>query len=147
MPFDPSTYQWIRAFHIIAVVAWFAGLFYMPRLFVYHSSAEDKISRDRFEIMEAKLYRIIMRPAMIVSVVLGLLLLASAWQSYGAAVWMWIKLALVVGLLGYHHVCGSIIRGFAAGSEERSEKFFRIFNEVPTLFLILIVILVVVKPF
>ena len=97
MPFDPSTYQWIRAFHIIAVIAWFAGLFYMPRLFVYHASADDKISRDRFEIMEAKLYRIIMRPAMIVTVVLGLLLLASAWQSYGTAVWMWIKLALVEG--------------------------------------------------
>lgn len=140
-------YLWLMAFHIIAVVAWFAGLFYLPRLFVYHSTAEDVVSRARFRTMEDKLYRIIMRPAMIATVVLGAWLLALRWPAFSTAGWLWLKLAGVVALLGYHHYCGRLIRAFAADENLHSEKFYRMFNEMPTLLLIAIVILVVVKPF
>ena len=142
-----SAYPWLKAFHIIGVVAWFAGLFYLPRLFVYHASAGDAVSRERFQVMEAKLYRIIMRPAMIVAVVFGLVTLALGWSAFAASGWLWLKLAAVVALLGYHHYCGRLIRDFAAGETPHSERFLRIFNEVPALLLILIVVLVVVKPF
>jgi protoporphyrinogen IX oxidase len=140
-------YPWLMAFHIIAVVAWFAGLFYLPRLFVYHTTAEDQAGRERFEMMESKLYRVIMRPAMIASIVLGVMLLVLAWQAFAAAGWIWAKLAGVVALVGYHHYCGRLIRDFAAGQNRHSEKFYRLFNELPTVLLIIIVILVVVKPF
>jgi putative membrane protein len=140
-------YPWLMAFHIIGVVTWFAGLFYLPRLFVYHASAADAVSRQRFQIMERKLYRIIMRPAMIITVVFGVWLLIIAWTAFVASVWLWLKLAGVVALLGYHHYCGHLIRAFAAEQNPHSEKFYRMFNELPALLLIAIVILVVVKPF
>ncbi|MDP6451630.1 MAG: CopD family protein, partial [Lentisphaeria bacterium] len=109
--------------------------------------SEDQISRDRFEVMESKLYRIIMRPSMIASLVLGIWLMVLTWQSYGACVWLWTKIALVVALLGFHHFCGVTIRRFTGNENPNGEKFFRIVNEVPSLLLILIVILAVVKPF
>jgi putative membrane protein len=140
-------YPWLMAFHIIGVVAWFAGLFYLPRLFVYHVSAEDTVSRERFQLMESKLYRVIMRPAMIVTIVFGLWMLVAAWSAFAASVWLWLKLAGVVALLGYHHYCGRLIRAFAAEQNRHSEKFYRLFNELPSLLLVAIVILVVVKPF
>lgn len=140
-------YPWLMAFHIIALVAWFAGLFYLPRLFVYHASAEDAVSRERFIVMESKLYRVIMRPAMIATLVFGVWLLVLAWPAFAASVWLWLKLAGVVALLGYHHYCGRLIRAFAAEKNTHSEKFLRAFNEIPTVLLIAIVVLVVVKPF
>ena len=140
-------YLWLKAFHIVAVVAWFAGLFYLPRLFVYHVSADDTVSRERFQVMESKLYRVIMRPAMIATLVLGVWLLVLAWSPFAASGWLWLKLAGVVALLGYHHYCGRLIRSFAAGENPHSETFYRLFNELPTLLLITIVVLVVVKPF
>lgn len=142
-----SGYLWLKALHIIGVVAWFAGLFYLPRLFVYHCTAEDAASRERFQVMENKLYRIIMRPAMLVAVVFGLWTLVLGWSAFAASGWLWLKLAGVVALLGYHHYCGRLIRHFATGQMPHSERFLRIFNEVPALLLVLIVILVVVKPF
>jgi protoporphyrinogen IX oxidase len=142
-----TLYLWLKAFHIISLVAWFAGLFYLPRLFVYHVATEDEVGRARFKTMESKLYRVIMRPSMIATVVLGLALLAAGWSAFAPTVWLWLKLTGVVALLGYHHYCGRLIRAFAADQSPHSERFYRIFNEVPALLLIAIVVLVVVKPF
>jgi putative membrane protein len=139
-------YLWIKAFHIIAVVTWFAALFYLPRLFVYHAQSEDSISRERFKIMERKLYRGIMTPSMLIAVTLGLwmLWLQPAWLSQG---WLHAKLALVAALVVYHFVCGGILKRFAADNNTRSHVFYRWFNEAPVFVLLGAVILVVVKPF
>jgi putative membrane protein len=140
-------YLWLKALHIIGVVCWFAALFYLPRLFVYHASTEDTPGRERFKLMEDKLYRIIMRPSMLITVVFGLWILALGWSAFSASGWLWLKLAGVVALLGYHHYCARLMRDFATDQNRHSERFYRIFNEVPALLLVLIVILVVVKPF
>ncbi|WP_271410413.1 protoporphyrinogen oxidase HemJ [Pseudomonas sp. Q1-7] len=139
-------YLWLKALHIIAVICWFAGLFYLPRLFVYHAMAEDESSRERFKVMERKLYRGIMGPSMVATLVFGLwmLYLNPAWLSQG---WLHAKLTLVVLLIGYHHACGGLLKRFARGENRRGHVFYRWFNEVPVLFLIAIVILVVIKPF
>ncbi|MCP1605932.1 putative membrane protein [Pseudomonas citronellolis] len=139
-------YLWIKALHIVAVVCWFAGLFYLPRLFVYHAMSEDAASRERFQVMERKLYRGIMGPSMILTILLGawMLYLTPGWLSQG---WLHAKLTLVVLLIGYHHACGAMLKRFARGENRRSHVFFRWFNEVPVLFLLAIVILVAVKPF
>lgn len=139
-------YLWIKAFHIIAVVTWFAALFYLPRLFVYHAQSEDSISRERFKIMERKLYRGIMTPSMVVAVGLGLALLwlQPAWLAQG---WLHAKLTLVAALVVYHFVCASILKSFAADNNTRSHVFYRWFNEAPVFVLLGAVILVVVKPF
>ncbi|WPP00391.1 protoporphyrinogen oxidase HemJ [Pseudomonas sp. HR96] len=139
-------YLWIKALHIVSVVCWFAGLFYLPRLFVYHASSEDTASRERFCVMERKLYRGIMLPSMIASLVFGiwLIVLSPGWMSQG---WLHAKLALVFLLIGYHHVCGAQLKRFARAENTRSHKFYRWFNEIPVLILIAVVILVVVKPF
>ncbi|MEQ8861586.1 MAG: protoporphyrinogen oxidase HemJ [Pseudomonadales bacterium] len=141
-----TLYLWIKAFHIIAVVAWFAALFYMPRLFVYHVGTQDTPGRERFKIMEDKLYRVIMRPAMIATLVFGIGMLALS-PGMLAAPWMWLKLLGVVALLGYHHYCARLVQAFAEDHSPHSERFYRMFNEAPTLLLFGIVILVVVKPF
>lgn len=140
-------FLWLKAFHLIAVICWFAGIFYLPRLFVYHAMAEDQVSRERFKIMERKLYRGIMNPSMIVTVVLGLWMLISHWDLYKTQGWMHAKLALVVLLIGYHHMCLVHLKKFAADANTKSHRFFRVFNEIPVLLLAGIVILVVVKPF
>lgn len=139
-------YLWIKALHVIAVVCWFAALFYLPRLFVYHAMSDDEPSKARFIIMERKLYRGIMTPSMVLTVVLGLWLLHlnPAWLKMG---WMHAKLALVALLIGYHFMCANQLKRFARGDNTKSHVFFRWFNEVPVVFLIVIVILVVVKPF
>ena len=142
-----TTYLWLKALHIIGVVCWFAGLFYLPRLFVYHTMAHDAQSRNRFTTMEEKLYRLIMRPSMIVAVVFGLWMLVLAWDALADRIWLWLKLFGVVALLGYHHYCGRLIRDLAANEDSHSERFLRFFNEVPVVLLIALVILVVVKPF
>lgn len=142
-----TLYLWLQAFHIIAVIAWFAGIFYLPRLFVYHAAATDQISQDRFLLMETKLYRIIMNPSMTVTLVLGVWMLIERWQAYSGTYWLWLKIALVVALVGYHHVCLSIIKAFERGEQNRSEKYFRVFNEVPVFILVPAVLLVVIKPF
>ncbi|ASQ45852.1 protoporphyrinogen oxidase HemJ [Legionella clemsonensis] len=137
----------IKAFHIIAMVAWFAGLFYLPRLFVYHAQASDAISIDRFKIMERRLYYGITWPAGIVTTVLGFTLVLFNPSYYLKAGWMHAKLGLVVLLWVYHLTCGHFGRQFAKGENTKSAIFYRVFNELPTLFLIAIVLLVVLKPF
>lgn len=139
-------YLWIKAFHIIAVVCWFAGLFYLPRLFVYHAMSEDSVSQERFKIMERKLYRGIMTPSLIATVILGIwmLMLAPQWLSAG---WLHAKLALILVLLAYHGQCGRLLKNFARDENRHSHVYYRWFNEFPVLVLISVVILVVVKPF
>jgi putative membrane protein len=138
---------WLKAFHIIAVVTWFAALFYLPRLFVYHAMSEDKISKDRFKVMERKLYRGIMTPSMIVVIALGIWMLTFNPSYYFSQGWMHAKLTLVAFLVGYHFMCGSLLKKFAQDINDKGHVFYRWFNEVPVLFLIAIVILVVVRPF
>ena len=141
------TYLWLKAFHIIAVVCWFAGLFYLPRLFVYHAQSTDSISQERFSIMERKLYRGIMHPSLIATLALGISML---YMNPGLLKmgWMHIKLTLLVVLILYHFSLGVIYKRFAQGLNTKSHVFYRWLNEIPTLpALIGIVILVVVKPF
>ena len=144
---DWFSLPWLKAFHIIAMVSWFAGLFYLPRIFVYHSRHAAGPVHEQFCIMERKLYRYIMRPAMIVTVALGLLMADIEWDIVGGEPWFWIKMALVAALLGFHWHNGRMVRQFAEGSNRRSERFFRIYNELPTLVLIGAVVMVVVRPF
>ena len=135
---------WLKAFHIIFVIAWFAGLFYLPRLFVYHATATDAPSNERFKVMERKLYRGIMMPAMILTVASGLWL----WLGYGfTGGWLHAKLTLVVLLLAYHFWMRKLLGDFARDANRRSHVFYRWVNEMPTVLLVAIVILVVVKPF
>jgi protoporphyrinogen IX oxidase len=137
-------YLWIKAFHIIFMVTWFAGLFYLPRLFVYHAMSDDETSNARFKVMERKLYYGITTPGAIITVALGLWL----WLGYGVTGgWLHAKLALVAVLVVYHLWCGRIVRTFREDTNARSHVFYRWFNEFPVLILIAIVILVVVKPF
>ncbi|MBL8444028.1 MAG: CopD family protein [Zoogloeaceae bacterium] len=133
----------LKAFHIIFVVSWFAGLFYLPRLFVNHAMADDAATRDRLALMELKLYRF-MTPLGILAVGLGFWL----WFGYGfAGGWLHAKTTLVLGLIGYHLYCGKLMRDFTAGRNTRSHVWFRVFNEVPVLVLVVVTFLVVLKPF
>lgn len=140
-------YLWIKALHIVSIVCWFAGLFYLPRLFVYHAQSEDTVSQERFSVMERKLYRGIMGPAMIATLAFGIWLIALNPGLFSSGAWIHAKLTLVVLLIGYHHMCGAQVKRFARGENTRSHVFYRWFNEVPVLVLLAIVILVVVKPF
>jgi protoporphyrinogen IX oxidase len=139
-------YEWIKAFHIIAVIAWMAGMLYLPRLFVYHCEADvGSIQSETFKVMERRLFRAIITPAMIATWVFGLWL---AWSGgWFKAPWLHAKLLLVILMSGVHGVLSRYVKDFAADRRRKSQKFFRILNEVPTVLMILIVILVVVKPF
>ena len=137
----------IKALHIISMVAWFAGLFYLPRLFVYHAEAIDSISLDRFKVMERRLYFAITWPAALLTTGFGLWLVAYNYEYYLKAGWFHAKFALVVLLWIYHLLCGHFVKRFAANKNDRKAYFFRLFNEIPTVLLIGIVLLVVIKPF
>ena len=137
---------WILAFHIIMVICWFAGIFYLPRLFVYHAMSNDEISNQRFKIMERKLFWGIMTPSAILATGLGVWLLCLNFQYYMAQGWMHIKLTLVMVLWIYHIVCGKWLRDFKRDANKHSHTFYRWMNELPVLLLVAIVILVVVKP-
>ena len=138
---------WIKAFHIIAVICWFAGIFYLPRLFVYHAMSEDQTSKDRFIIMERKLLNAIMNPSAVLSLGLGAYMLMSYWESYQGSLWIHVKLTMILLLLIYHGFCIHFAKQFANGNNQHSDKFYRIFNEIPVPILITIVIMVVVRPF
>jgi putative membrane protein len=134
-------YEWVLAFHLIAVICWFAALFYLPRLFVYHVMSDDSTSIERFIVMERKLYNGIATPSMIATVVLG------GWLVSISQLWFQLKALLVVILIGYHFACAAHLRQLRDGVNQKSHAYFRLFNEVPVLFLVAIVILVIVKPF
>lgn len=137
---------WILAFHIIFMVAWFAGLFYLPRLYVYHALSSDQISQARFKVMEHKLFWIIMTPAGVLASAFGVWLLCLNWQYYIQQGWMVAKLMLVFFLWVYHISCGFLLQYFKRDQNPFSSVFYRFYNEVPTFFLFAIVILVIVKP-
>ncbi len=133
----------IKSLHIIMVVSWFAGLFYLPRLFVNHAMADDRVTRERLELMERKLYRF-MTPLAVLALVFGLWL----WLGYGfSGGWLHVKLTLVLFLVAYHLYCGKLLRDFVAGRNTRSHVWYRWFNEVPVLVLFAVVFLTVLKPF
>ncbi|HET6726064.1 MAG TPA: protoporphyrinogen oxidase HemJ [Gammaproteobacteria bacterium] len=135
---------WIKAFHVIFMVTWFAGLFYLPRLFVYHAEAADDASRRRFAVMEKRLF-VLMSIGMTATIGFGVWLLVGWWLPPPA--WLEAKIGLVVLLIVYHHYCIKLMRDLAAGRNVKSSRFYRLFNEIPTLFLFAIVILAFVKPF
>jgi putative membrane protein len=137
---------WLKAFHIIAVICWFAGIFYLPRLFVYHAMAQDQATRDHLKIMERKLYRFI-SPFMGFTLIFGVAMIGMNPEYYLKAGWLHAKLALVAPLVIYHFYCGRLVRRFADDANVRSHVFYRWFNELPVLVLFGVVILAVVKPF
>ncbi|MCQ8127193.1 protoporphyrinogen oxidase HemJ [Methylomonas rivi] len=139
---------WLKALHLIFMVTWFAGLFYLPRLFVYHAMSNDEISNERFKVMERKLYYGIMTPGMILTLLFGIWMLADyAWSLYSAAGWLHAKLSLLVLMVIYHLFCGKWLLAFKHDSNQHSHVYFRWVNEVPVIFLIAIVWLAVLKPF
>jgi len=143
------SYLWLKAFHIMAVVTWFAALFYLPRLYVYHTLAiqeGDIKGSERFKVMERKLYRGIMMPSMIATLLLGTALLSFNFSGYMQQGWMHGKLLLVALLIGYHFWCGQLLKRFAQDCNQRTHIWYRVFNELPVFSLIFIVLLVVIKP-
>ena len=140
-------YIWIQSFHVISMVCWFAGLFYLPRLYVYHALAKDKPSIERFKVMERKLYSAIMTPAALLTLLLGFWLVAlQGLDWFKNAEWLHLKIVLVVILTCYHCYLGYVMHQFAKDNNTRGHIFYRFVNELPVLFLILIVILAYVKP-
>jgi putative membrane protein len=137
------TVLWIKSLHIVFMVTWYAGLFYLPRLFVYHAMAEDAAGKERFKVMERKLYWGIMAPGALLTIAFG------AWLwSYGVAgIWFQAKLGVVALTLAYHAYCGKLLLAFARDRNAKSHLWYRWFNEVPVVFLIATVVLAVVKPF
>jgi putative membrane protein len=136
---------WVKSFHIIFVITWFAGLFYLPRLFVYHAMATDAVSIERFKVMERKLYYGIMLPSAVLAVLFGVWLWLAWFRDAGG--WLHAKLALVAALVVYHAWCGRLLADFRHDRNRRTHVWYRWFNEAPVLALVAVVILVVVKPF
>jgi putative membrane protein len=137
---------WIKSFHLISIVVWFSGIFYLPRLFVYHSMAEDKISIERFKIMERKLYYGITTPGMVLTLIFGIWLLILM-PFYLKTGWMLLKLSLIGLLIIYHFYCGYLVKIFKENRNSHSHIFYRWLNELPVIILVGAVILAVVKPF
>ncbi|MGH1374984.1 MAG: protoporphyrinogen oxidase HemJ [Alphaproteobacteria bacterium] len=141
-------YEWLRALHLIAVMSWMAGMLYMPRLFVYHVDAEiGSVQSETFKVMERRLLRIIMNPAMIATWVFGCLMLYVNWEVFKTEGWMHAKLLFVILMTGVHHVYLKYFKAFRDDRNEKSTKYFRILNEVPTVLMIAIIIMAVVEPF
>lgn len=139
---------WVKSLHIIFMTTWFAGLFYLPRLFVYHAMCEDEPGNQRFKVMERKLFYGIMTPGGILTILFGLVMLKlHTWEAYADSIWLTIKLLLVATLVIYHIYCGKIVKDFKLDRNKKGHVFYRWFNEFPVLILFVIVTLVVVKPF
>ena len=141
-------YLWVKAFHVVFMVTWFAGLFYLPRLFVYHAHTTDAPGSTRFKIMERKLYHGIMTPGAVLTTVFGLWLVSlRGFEWFRHAGWLHAKLALVMALIAYHLYLGRIVRCFAADANTHSQVFYRWLNEAPVLILVAAIALAVVQPF
>jgi putative membrane protein len=139
--------EWIKALHVISVIAWMAGMLYLPRLFVYHCGAETgSVQSETFKIMERRLYRGITTPAMIGAYIFGLIMIFYGLVDWGS-IWPWVKAVMVLAMSGIHGWYGRLLRDFAQDRNQRPAKFYRILNEVPTVLMIVIVIMVIVKPF
>ena len=143
-----DAYGWLKVVHILAIISWMAGLFYLPRLFVYHVENKKKIELTQvFKVMEGRLLRAIMRPAAVVSVVAGALLIHVGGWGQSMPVWLWLKIILVLAMLAFHGLLERHAVSLREGRETRNGRYFRVINEVPTVLLIGIVILVIIKPF
>lgn len=141
--------SWLKSFHLVFIVTWFAGLFYLPRLFVYHSQVDlenDRISDKRFQVMERKLFWGIMTPGAMLTILSGVWLMLLSWEAYVQQAWLAVKLALVLALIFYHGWCGKLVADFAKQANRHNHVWYRWFNEVPTLSLVAIILLAVVKP-
>ncbi|MCB1688910.1 MAG: CopD family protein [Halioglobus sp.] len=137
---------WLKAFHIIFVVCWFAGLFYLPRIFVYYAATEQAAVREQLAVMARRLYRFV-TPFMFIAIALGIAMILQNPDYYLSARWMWLKLGGVAFLIVYHFVCGHYVRAINDSRNQHNHVFYRFFNEVPVLFLFAIVLLAVLKPF
>ncbi len=137
---------WLKALHIIAVICWFAGIFYLPRIMVYYASSEHEETRRQLAFMAGKLYRFI-SPVAFIAIALGLALISTNMDYYLCATWLWLKLILVVMLVIYHAYCGRLVRALAADKDQHTHVYFRLFNEIPVILLVLIVLLTMLKPF
>ena len=143
-----TTFLTIKALHIIFMVTWFAGLFYLPRLYVYHAMADDSISIERFKVMERKLYYGITTPGMILTILFGLLTIYfGGLENYLNQYWLHAKLLLILILVIYHFYCGKLLKNFKQDNNQHGHVWYRFFNEIPVLFLIVIVLLAVTRPF
>lgn len=140
-------YLWFKALHLISLTCWFAGIFYLPRLYVYHAMTDDETSLERFKIMERKLFWGIMTPSAILTIIFGALLLSTNFQFYWQSAWMHAKLFCVGLLIVFHFMCWHYLKAFKLNRNTHSHKFYRWFNEAPVVLLIAIIIFVVVKPF
>ncbi len=139
--------MWLKAWHIIGMVTWFAGLFYLPRLFVYHAMSDDEASQERFKVMERKLYYGITTPGGIFTLVIGFWMLYEyAWAAWGGQLWLTLKLVLIGLLVVYHLYCGKLVGDFKQGRNQHSHVWYRWFNELPVLVLIAVVLLASLKP-
>ena len=141
-----NLYLLFKSLHLIAVISWMAGLLYLPRIFVYHSETEEESQKKIFKIMEKRLYNYIMMPAMMLSWLFGILLIHSLGFSVFSELWMQIKIIAVVILTYYHFTLGKYLNDFAADNNQKSSKFFRIYNEIPTIILIVVIFIVIFKP-
>ena len=141
-----NLYLLFKSLHLISVISWMAGLLYLPRIFVYHSDAEDSSQKKVFKIMERRLYNYIMMPAMLLTWLFGVLLIHSLGITVFSELWMQVKTILVVILTIYHFSLGKYLNEFAIDNNQKSSKFFRIFNEIPTIILIIVIFVVVFKP-
>ncbi|MBD1172701.1 protoporphyrinogen oxidase HemJ [Pelagibacterales bacterium SAG-MED05] len=141
-----NLYLLFKSLHLIAVISWMAGLLYLPRIFVYHSESDDMSQKKVFKTMERKLYNYIMMPAMILSWLFGILLIHSLGFSVFSELWMQIKIIAVIILTYYHFTCGKYLNDFAIDNNQKTSKFFRIYNEIPTLILIVVIFVVIFKP-
>jgi len=140
--------MWLKALHLIFMVTWFAGLFYLPRLFVYHAMSDDDISNERFKIMERKLFYGIMTPGAILTLLFGFWMLFDyAWAAYASSGWLHAKLVLIGLLIIYHMACGKMVRDFRDDKNRHGHVYYRWFNELPVVILVVIIILASVKPF
>ena len=139
-------YLLFKSLHLIAVISWMAGLLYLPRIFVYHSEATHESQRDVFKTMERKLYNFIMMPAMLLSWLFGILLIYNLGSLIFSELWIQLKLTLVVILTYYHFTLGKYLSDFAINNNQKTSRFFRIYNEIPTIILIVLIFIVIFKP-
>lgn len=140
--------KWVLALHVMFMVTWFAALFYLPRLFVYHAMSDDDVSNERFKVMERKLFHGIATPGAVLTSVFGFWMLGSyAWEAYAAFGWLHVKLFMVVLLFIYHVMCGKYLLDFKHDRNRHSHVFYRWFNEIPVVMLVVIIIMVIVRPF
>ena len=141
-----NLYLFFKSLHLIAIISWLAGLLYLPRIFVYHSEATDESQKDIFKIMERKLYNYIMMPAMMLSWLFGILLLQNISFSVFFELWMQIKIVAVTILTYYHFTLGTYLNDFAINNNNKTSRFFRIYNEIPTIILIVVIFVAIFKP-